>query len=69
MIEISTNTFIDTRTGKTMLQMTMKKDGTISSDKVEYDKLLHKTDAQVSLSALIIHLCDMVYKFKVISDN
>jgi len=69
MIEISTNTFIDTRTGKTMLQMTMKKDGTTSSDRVEYDKLLHKTDAQAALSALIVHLCDMVYKFKVVSET
>lgn len=63
MIELSSSTYIDTRTGLKMFQLTMKKDGTISSTVTEYNKLMSKTSAESEFCAMINKLCEMVYNF------
>jgi hypothetical protein len=64
MIEILSSTFIDTRTGLKMFQLTMKKDGTIASTRTPYNKLVNKSIAESEFCSMINKLCELVYNVK-----
>ena len=64
MIEILSSTFIDTRTGLKMFQLTMKKDGSIASTTTEYNKIVNKTSAESEFCAMMNKLCELVYDIK-----
>lgn len=61
MLEISSRTYIDTRTGLTMFQMTMSNDGKLSSVSTAYNNLLNKQSAENEMCRMITDLCNNVY--------
>lgn len=62
MIEIISSTFTDNRTGLRMLQLTMKKDGSVASISTDYANLINKQTASSELCRMIGYLCDNVFK-------
>lgn len=62
MIEVSSHTFTDNRTGLKMLQLTMKKDGSVSSISTEYNNLVNKKNASNELGRMVDYLCEHVFK-------
>lgn len=61
MLEVSSRTYIDTRTGKTMFQMTMSNDGRLYSISTDYSLLLNKQSAENEMCRMITDLCNNVY--------
>lgn len=61
MLEVSSRTYIDTRTGKTMFQMTMSHDGKLSSVSTDYALLLNKQSTENEMCRMITDLCNNVY--------
>ena len=61
MLEVSSRTYIDTRTGLMMFQMSMSHDGKISSVSTAYNNLLNKTSAENEMCRMITDLCNNVY--------
>lgn len=61
MLEVSSRTYIDTRTGLTMFQMTMSHDGKLSSVSTAYNNLLNKQSAENEMCRMITDLCNNVY--------
>lgn len=62
MIEIISSTFTDNRTGLRMLQLTMKKDGSLANISTSYSNLANKKSASDELSRMINYLCERVFK-------
>ena len=61
MLEVSSRTYIDTRTGLMMFQMNMSKDGTASSTTTSYQNLVDKKTAESEMCRMITDLCNNVY--------
>lgn len=60
-MEITSKTYIDSRVGKKMFQLTMNNGGRVATSSTPYDDLLHKKSAESKLCDMITYLCEEVY--------
>lgn len=64
MLEIKSNTYIDKRSGEMKFQLTMNKDGRISSIETDYKNIMDKNNAEKELCNMLIILCERVYNLE-----
>lgn len=60
-MEITSKTYIDSRIGKKMFQLTMNNGGKVSTSVTPYEDLLNKKSAELKLCDMITYLCEEVY--------